>query len=54
MTLDDYADLSAQKPEKKTEYTVLCRKMKTALATYNVTKYDSIQYVTDSLGAMAI
>jgi hypothetical protein len=30
MTLDDYADLSAQKPEKKTEYTVLCRKMKTA------------------------
>ena len=54
MTLNDYTDLSAQKPEKKTEYTVLCRKMKTALATYNVTEYDSIQYVTDSLGAMAI
>lgn len=58
MTLDDYTDLSAQKPEKKTEYTVLCRKMKAALSepTHHdpTTEHDPIQCVTDSLGAMAI
>ena len=59
MTLDDYTDLSAQKPEKKTEYTVLCRKMKAAILTEPThheptTEQDPIQCVTDSLGAMAI
>jgi hypothetical protein len=44
MTPEDYAELEAQKPEKKSSYTVLCRKMKQA----------QVDDLTETLGAMAI
>ena len=44
MTPEDYAELEAQKPEKKSSYTLLCRKMKQA----------QVDNLTETLGAMAI
>jgi hypothetical protein len=49
MTLDEYSELSAQKPERKTEYTVLCKKMKEYLS-----QNDDVDIITKNINTLKI